>query len=59
MKQKGLATIDNKSKIEEYLGHTFAVSNPSPVFPPVTMTTLPDRSGISFADQVGFDGKLC
>jgi hypothetical protein len=36
----------------------FVVSNPIPLFPPVTIMILPDRSGISLADQVGFDGKL-
>jgi hypothetical protein len=36
-----------------------AVSKPVPVFAPVTITTLPDKSGISSIENLDFDGKLC
>lgn len=34
------------------------VSLPIPVFPPVTMTTLPDRSGIWSVENVDLGGKV-
>ena len=37
--------------------HTFAVSHPIPVFPPVTTVTFPERSGISFAVNLVLGGN--
>ena len=39
--------------------NTLAVSKPIPVFAPVTMTTLPDKSGILSDMNLGFGGKIC
>ena len=36
---------------------TLAISKPTPVFAPVTMMTLPDRSGISLTVNLDFGGK--
>ena len=37
---------------------TFTVSFPIPLFPPVTIITLPDRSGISSTLNVGAGGNI-
>lgn len=36
---------------------TLAVTLPTPEFPPVTITTFPDRSGVSASENRGFPGK--
>ena len=39
--------------------NTLAVSKPIPVFAPVTMTILPDKSGILSDVNLGFGGNIC
>lgn len=39
------------------LTQTLTVSKPMPLAPPVTMATLPERSGMSFTWNLVFGGK--
>jgi hypothetical protein len=48
-----------KNKLEVMQKLTLAVSFPIPVFAPVTMMTLPDKSGISSTLYFGLATKVC
>ena len=51
--RKGLSTT-----VEEMVGEgdTLTVSRPMPALPPVTIMTLPERSGMSEVLHLGFGG---
>ncbi len=52
-------TVFNHVHIMDMIELTLTVSLPIPVFPPVTIVTFPERSGISFAIHFGAGGRNC